>query len=200
MADYISEIEEIKDYYADLLILQYRQKPRARATIKLGAELYTTQAALQINDVLDIDTAEGSQLDLIGKILGVPRNIQGFNPDKKYFSYEYTGALGFSTKDETSNGIFKTYFNSSLSVYGLSDAEYRGVLKFKAIYNIRRGSMGDLDELYFNAFGTDIKMVNNKNLSVTYLISSNISTATNAAIFLGYLQPPIGISYNYEYV
>ena len=83
------EIESIENYYADLIIIQYRNKPKARATIKLGADLYLVDGLVfDLQNVLDIDIAQGTQLDLIGKILGCSRNIFGFNIDKKYFSFE----------------------------------------------------------------------------------------------------------------
>ena len=84
-----TEIESIENYYANLLIIQYRNKTKARATIKLGVDLYLGDGIVfDLQNVLDIDTAKGQQLDLIGKILGCNRNIFGYNVDKKYFSFE----------------------------------------------------------------------------------------------------------------
>lgn len=244
------EIESIENYYADLIIIQYRNKPKARATIKLGADLYLADGLVfDLQNVLDIDIAQGTQLDLIGKILGCSRNIFGFNIDKKYFSFEkdlshidtvaddaellaydttnvqvddvilvesdsnhdnkatlykWDGAAwqyvedseisyGYSDKNALSEGLWKSYKNSIGSAFDLADSDYRLLLKFKALYNLRRGSWGDMDEMYYRAFGNDVEMINNLDATVSYNVDANASLAFQVANFLGYIKPPLGI-------
>ncbi|WP_233116576.1 DUF2612 domain-containing protein [Aggregatibacter actinomycetemcomitans] len=65
--------------YADLLIWQYRNKPKAAATIKL-IESIISQGFVdlyKLQDVLNIETATGHQLDLVGKHVGQGRIING---------------------------------------------------------------------------------------------------------------------------
>ena len=196
---YEVEVSNVQEYYANLLILQYRNKHNARETVKLGASIYLADGLVfELNDILNIDTAVGAQLDLIGQILGCSRNIYGLNLDKNYFSFEKEDALGYSDKTALSQGYWKTYRNSIGSAYALPDDDYRYLLKFKAAYNLRRGSWGELDEIYHTFFGDELIMENNKDLSVTYYKSDAISTALNVAIFLGYIQPPMGIKYSIE--
>lgn len=198
---YETEIENIENYYADLLIIQYRNKPKARATIKLGVDLYLADGLVfQMQDVLDIDTAVGAQLDLIGKILGQEREIHGLTLDKDYFSFEKVDAFGYSDKDELSDGYWKQYRNSIASEYSLQDDDYRILLKFKALYNIRLGNMKFMDGMLYRLFGTDITITNNKDLTITYNIPTNYSTAVTAIIFLGYFNAPLGIDYNINYI
>ena len=197
---YETEVSNVQEYYANLLILQYRNKPKARQTIKLGASIYLADGLVfELNDILNIDKAEGAQLDLIGQILGCSRNIYGLNPDTNYFTFEQNDALGYSDKTALSQGYWKTYRNSIGSAYALQDNDYKNLLKFKAAYNLRRGSWGELDEIYHTFFGDELVMTNNKDLSVTYTASANLSFALKAAIFLGYIKPPMGISYTIEY-
>lgn len=194
----MTQIDDIKQYYGDLLILQYRNKPKARKTVQIGCDIYTGDGVVfDLINSLDIDSAEGAQLDLIGKILDCPRTIQGLNPDKQYFSFQYDGALGFSTAQELSNGIFKTFYNSIQSEYALKDDDYRQLLKFKAIVNIWRASMAEMDEAIYNSFGNDVLLINNQNLTITYIISNSLTIATQAALIQGYLRAPIGIGFNY---
>ena len=247
------EISEIENYYQNLLIIQYRNKPNARAMIKLAVDLYIADGIIfDLIDVLNIDTAVGAQLDLIGKILGCSRILAGFTLDTKFFSfeknpsfigtvanltalaaydtidlavdsilkveadanhdnkttyYQWNGATwdylandetsyGFSDANQLSEGYWKNYKNSLGAQYALPDDTYRQLLKFKALYNLRRGSWGEMDEMYYKAFGTELEMINNKNLSVTYNVSPNLSLALQAAIHLGYIEPPLGISYS----
>lgn len=252
---YDTEIANIENYYADLLIIQYRNKPNARATIKLGVDLYLADGLIfDFNNVLDIDTAEGAQLDLIGKILGVSRNIDGFTFNVDFFSFEknplyiatvadltalgnydtsnvtegdcikvesdsnhdnnttfyewvITGGVGdwtykasnneisygYSDKNELSQGYWKRYKNSVGSSYSLYDDDYRVLLKFKALYNVRYGSWACMDWLYKKAFGDEITLVNNKDATISYQVSSDASLGLQVAQFLGYIEPPLGI-------
>lgn len=198
----MSNIEDVQEYYANLLILQYRNKPKARETIKAMAELYLGDGLIfDLQNILDIDQAIGAQLDIIGKILGQPREIAGFVFDTNFFSFENaTTPYGYSDKNHLSDGYFKRYSNSLGSSYSLEDADYRRLLKFKAVYNLRRGSWKDLDEAYFTFFGDEIELINNQNLTVTFNIKASASIAARVAIYLDYIKPPLGISYNYNYI
>ena len=197
------DVASVENYYADTLIIQYRNKPKARATIKLGANLYLADGLIfDLNNILDIDTAEGAQLDLIGKILGCSRNIVGLTLDKDYFSYEKEPpevSYGYSDVNALSQGLWKSYNNSIGSAYSLFDADYRILLKFKALYNVRRGSMAFMDEMYYRIFRNEVNMINNHDLSVTYEIPASHSIAVETAIFLNYLEPPLGIDYSITY-
>ena len=199
MKDYTLDIEEVKEYYADLLILQYHSKNKARETVKLGAEIYMGDGLVfQLQDVLDIDEAEGKQLDIIGKILDCPRNVPNLSKDEiEYFEFHKEGGSnGFSTSEKLSKGYFKSpnidYLNGV--TYLLNDKDYRVLLKFKAIANRAQASWQFIDELFYNIFGNAISITNNKDLSITYNIANNlVSDGLLAAIELGYLEPPIGI-------
>lgn len=71
-------VEEVATNYADLLILQYRACPKARATIKMFVEeLLCNGFIFQFENILDIDTAFDYILNLIGKLVGCPRYIPG---------------------------------------------------------------------------------------------------------------------------
>lgn len=197
------EIASVENYYADLIIIQYRNKPKARATIQLGVDLYLADGLVfDLQNVLNIDEAKGAQLDLIGKILGCNRNIFGFNLNRKFFSFEKEDpeiSYGYSYEDKNtheiveSEGFWKTYKNSIGSAFALLDDDYRLLLKFKALYNLRRGSWGDMDRMYYRAFGNDVEIVNNLNATISYNVSENASLAFRAAEFLGYIKPPLGI-------
>lgn len=203
MIDYTTDIENVKNYYADLLILQYHSKTRARETVKLGAEIYMGDGIVfQLQDVLDIDTAEGAQLDIIGKILDCPRLIPGFEVEKPFFTFEHTGDdYGFSIVGQPSQGYFKSLSFDYSSTYSLPDNDYRLLLKFKAIANRAIASWKELDDLFYNLFGEGIKIINNKDLTITYQIKQSLITdGLLAAIKLNYLEPPIGVGYNIVYV
>lgn len=71
-------VEEVATNYADLLILQYRGCPKARATIKMFVEeLLCNGFIFQFENILDVDTAFDYILNVIGKLIGCPRYIPG---------------------------------------------------------------------------------------------------------------------------
>lgn len=199
MVDYSNEINETKKYYADLLILQYRHKPRARAMIELGVDLYLADGCvLQLQDLLDIDTAEGAQLDKIGKILDCPRTVQGVYNDLKYYTFHVdANSIGFSTIGNPQGGSFRTIRNYNQSQYSLPDTDYRWLLKFKSCVNVMRGSMQGIDEALYNVFNGDVLMKNNQDLTMTYIVSSERTLATLAAKNLKYYRAPEGVGANY---
>lgn len=76
----------IRDYYADLLIMQYKNKPRARATVQANVlqmlmPQYSSETDIDTKPILplavmaayNLDDAVGVQLDVLGKYLGMPR-------------------------------------------------------------------------------------------------------------------------------
>lgn len=65
---------QLINYYANLLILQYRQKPNAFATIQdLVEPVIMAQVPAQVNLAFDPATAAGQQLDFVGKYVGAKR-------------------------------------------------------------------------------------------------------------------------------
>ena len=103
---------EILSYYADLLILQYKQKPKAEATVKMFVDLLINgQLPLAVQDAFDIDTAVGYQLDIIGKYAGVTRD-----------GYSFSGPM--TLNDEDYRKIIKLKIiknNSGSSLYDIKN-------------------------------------------------------------------------------
>jgi hypothetical protein len=199
MPDYTQDIQDVKTYYADLLILQYRNKPKARETIKIGADIYLGDGVIfQLQDILDIDKAEGAQLDIIGKILDCPRVVQGIYNDMIFFQfYDGPDSVGFSTVGNPQGGNFRTIQNYNQSEYSLPDDDYRFLLKFKSAVNVMRGSERGIDEALWNVFQGDVLLKNNHNLTITYIVSAERTLAALAAKQLGYYRAPEGIGANY---
>jgi hypothetical protein len=199
MPDYTQDIQDVKTYYADLLILQYRNKPKARETIKIGADIYLGDGVIfQLQDILDIDTAEGAQLDIIGKILDCPRVVQGIYNDMVFFQfYDGEDSVGFSTVGNPQGGNFRTIQNYNQSEYSLPDDDYRFLLKFKSAVNVMRGSERGIDDALWNVFQGDVLLKNNHNLTITYIVSAERTLAALAAKQLGYYRAPEGVGANY---
>ena len=79
---------DLSDYYKNLLIVQYHEKEKAQAEVGLNAKTFAGDWVMsEIENIPDIDTAEGAQLDLIGKIVGRSRNANGFTFGQDFYSY-----------------------------------------------------------------------------------------------------------------
>ena len=174
-------LDDVREYYADLLILQYRHKPKARETVKMGVDIYTGDGVLfQLPDILNIDVAVGAQLDT------------------KFFQFHVDeNSLGFSTVGHPSMGVAKSRYNSNLATYALIDDDYRLLLKYKAYVNRLDGTMAGIDEALYNCFGDDINLRNNQDSTITYEISNN-TLAIQAARILGYFRAPVGVGVSFD--
>lgn len=71
--------EELVTYYADLLIIQYRGKPKAYETIKaLVRPILMDQLPLDVQAAFSVEGAIGVQLDVVGKYAGIARRVPTF--------------------------------------------------------------------------------------------------------------------------
>jgi hypothetical protein len=72
--------EQLTTYYAELLISQYRNKPKARAHIKALANIIImNQMPLAVQKAFNVNNCVGVQLDVVGKYVGAHRIITGPN-------------------------------------------------------------------------------------------------------------------------
>lgn len=60
-------------YYSNLLIMQYHNKPKAKATIETTVGLLPDDLIMEVINGFDIETAVGKQLDILGEYVGVDR-------------------------------------------------------------------------------------------------------------------------------
>lgn len=61
-------------YYSNLLILQYHNKPKAKATVEAVTSILPDELIQEVNNGFDVDTAVGKQLDVLGSVVGVDRS------------------------------------------------------------------------------------------------------------------------------
>lgn len=119
------------------LIWQYRKKSRARATAKLlNDEVYKAfDDAIKVAEILDIDTASGYALDLVGRHVGVSREQQNLIL-KDFFAFTQT-----EKKQGFGKGEFYRLGNSSKGSFYLNDSDYRFLIKAKIIKNYQTGTL-----------------------------------------------------------
>lgn len=158
---------EIKAYYANLLIMQYLKKPKAYATV--AAQVYpaliptedgTTTLPLKAQDSFNIETAIGIQLDVLGKYVGVSRTIY--------------------------------YYGVPIV---LNDSDFRSLIKFAVILNSSDSSLYNIQKLLVQYFGSNILIYDYQNMYMSYFINSSVGTVNliKAIISQFILPKPMGV-------
>ena len=125
-----------------------------------------------------IDTAKGRQLDLIGKIVGQPREIIDAEM-LEYFSYQGVplGQAFGDLQDASKGGI---YYDMTNPLYGevlLTDDEYRLFIKAKIFKDNSRGTPDEVVEFMkfvFKAIRLSYDSYNSTSWLVTYLSSKEL--------------------------
>lgn len=103
--------QSLIDYYVDLLIIQYRGKPKARATIDalvkmvIADQIYTT-----VQNAFSIENAIGVQLDTIGKYAGAKRT-----------GFDFTGPITLT--DDEYRTLIKIAVSQNNAGSSLSDIQ-----------------------------------------------------------------------------
>ena len=131
-------MKELIKYFVNLLILQYRNKPKAKATIETLAEHTFSDSQgkifpLEVQGSYSLDTAVGKQLDTIGKYIGYDRVLQ-FPVNDNFVYAEYDGSSnpenGYSDYyQETETFPYAEYRYTSYEYYNVTDDTYRKLLK-----------------------------------------------------------------------
>lgn len=135
----MNKLEDLINYYINLLIIQYHNKPKARATIRaFVGELLTLYVLFrELEYAFDLNKAMGKQLDIAAKYFGVVRKFVGLNFKYKYFSFQYQGGdeegLSFRIIGQDDEGKLRTLRAEKTYQYDLDDNQFRTLLKLRAI-------------------------------------------------------------------
>jgi hypothetical protein len=168
-------MSDFTEIYKSLLILQYADKPKARADIETRAVEWEGiyNFARSFETEFDIDTAWGDRLDKIGKIVGQTRIIErGYL--KTYFGFlGNPNARGFGVAP---------FFKLTDPVYEktvLSDEQYRFFIRARISKNVasarlssESGSQG-LQETIDFLFSSEGFAVDNKDMTMTIYLDES---------------------------
>lgn len=124
----------IDTYYSNLLILQYHNKPKAKATVEATVGLLPDELIQEVITGFNIETAVGKQLDILGIYVGVDR------------FYDNEGVIE-SLDDEDYRILIKLKAianTSDLSHKSLDDALYQFFGN-----DVRMDSEGNMEMSYF---------------------------------------------------
>ncbi len=200
----MADVQDLIDYYANLLIIQYHNKPKAKATIELLAgEVLADGILFDIRDGYAVDSAVGTQLDVIGKYVGVDRFYINHDPINYFGLTNYTEVdpdseekWGFTTyadyNDNQYNGTLN--YNSILSITNsLNDDDYRVIIRLKILQNNINHSHKEINDSVYAIFGRDIRPDSTGDMHMVYFITDNLTAIINAALLKNLLPRPMGV-------
>jgi len=154
---------DVKDYLAEArsrVTEAFKEKPVFDKYLQLAssASAEIQAVALDLYNKRWIDTAEGAQLDIIGNIVGQPRELVGADL-YTFFGYEGNPASNsFGTvSDPTIGGFYLTAGTSTSGNIILDDYLYRRFIKAKIIKNKTRATPEDV--IKFLTFVFDVENV-----------------------------------------
>lgn len=202
----MTDISDIVSYYSDLLIIQYHDKPKAKAHIELLVnELLSSGILFDIRDAFNIDTAIGVQLDILGKYVDLDRfykgqTLKGFfcftnynefvlDPTKVGFT---NYSVGFNSKGRTLT--YNDYLSNNQT---LNDDDFRFLIKFRIIQNNINHSVASIDNAIYEFFGTQLFPDSAGNMAMYYFVQGIIPARILVAFQKKLLPKPIGVRLAY---
>lgn len=209
-------MEELIKYFCNLLIIQYKNKPKAKATIEaLVRSLFETSDGkvflLEYQNAYDIDTAHLEQLRYLSNYIGYNDNLNII--DTNYFKLSDTEGLdetpGLSDTDDQAIGYplltYSGYTYTELSLSGLTDVDFfRKTLLFLIDMKTDVLSLGNLDKNLYKYYGLDI-YVKEGDKEITYVYSQailklfNLNLEAIEAFIKKYMPRPMGCGLNIEF-
>ena len=161
-------MEDLIKYFTNLLILQYKNKPRAKATIETltrnaFSDTQNNIFPIEVQNAYNLDTAMGKQLDVLGKYLGYDR-ILPIPIDNTFKFAEYDGSInpeqGYSKyNDNKTTYPYAEYRYSTYDYYYMDNVPYRKVLKMISYLKGKPLSLGNINDALKYAFNGDIYVV-----------------------------------------
>ncbi len=185
--------------YAKSILMQYVSKPKAYAHI----EAYVTalmiyDLAIAVRDGYDPATVTGVQCDIIGKYLGLLREIKGFALQNSGFGLlDYTqtppieGVSAFLDYAAEPSGHFLDYADGD-TTYILTDAEFHIVIAMAIQRQHGNGSMENIHNTLYPVFGNDYLVVETQ-MGLHYFIQAVHQRMAGLLDALGFFPRPMGV-------
>lgn len=204
--DYAVINEDLKKYFADLLIAEYRCSDQNRAFIKLLYDVAFVDAlALQIkNECLNVEESIGKQLDQVGEWVGVDRLYNNnIIWNRAYFSFVdwnktpnpiFQGGFSNYKNFEYLDGFtmtWKALQDLKPQVYKLGDNYFRELIKLKIIKNSIRFTKKEIDEAIYKWSNGQVHTVWEK-MKLTYKYNLQYSQIMGLALLKNCLPVPVG--------
>jgi len=176
----------MSNQYTDLIPSANASQPKFAAMVEVITQGAVDNLAIyaQFDSAWDLDTAVGTQLDVLGQWIGMSRTVQ-VPITGLYFSFDIVG-VGFD------QGVWYQTGNPLFSNVLLTDDQYRPALKAKALANRIGRSIYDIysvTDILFSGTPTDVIVHDYQDMTMAFEITGTIPDDTTLAILNGdYLQ------------
>ena len=191
--------------YVNLLIKQYWEKPKAAAEIEMMAGTWrkTFEWIDSFSDEFDLNNATGDRLDIIGRIVGIGRNIPYSIPKIAFGFDENPNSRGFddlfSPLDD--RAPFQDLFESESTELVLDDNAYRQFIRAKIAKNtfgpyLSGNDFLSIQDAVINIFGGLAYVTDNYDMTLTLHVSAVFnSTTLDAILKMSLIPKPQGVRY-----
>ena len=200
-----ANLATVVDYYVERLPAQFRDKPKARATIAILVKQAVADFLIDdFGSAFDIETAVGPQLDVIAKYIGVDRN-SAIPASLQFFGLQLPGgggsSNGFNIAESPLNGfLFEDCTNANLPTTAYTDLQFRFVLKIQTALNHFDGTFAWIQNFLNQFFSGIITVTNGFNFTyapvfnLDYVISADdlIALPISEANLRTFLPRPMG--------
>jgi hypothetical protein len=201
--------EEVIQYYVDRLIIQYRQKPRARATVAAFVrEAVANLWVLKLADAFNLETARGKQLDLLAKYIGITRHYEDMEAPQDYFGFanykraEPQNPNGFRDYEKEFINSRAIWFQYGFKQYAsalLGDEAFRTLLKLNIINNTTDTTLPGIMAALRRIFGNAITVIDNADMTLTYIVNGSVIDLPKS-VLEKILPRPAGVGVNVKIV
>ena len=187
-------------YYSALLPIQFRGLPKANATMNiLVKQALADFMASQLADCYDLETAEGAQLDILAKYIGVNRNS---NVPASVLFFSYADARGggpfqgFNAAGASSlNGyVYDSVNNLDLPTTAFTDVQFLFVLQMQIALNHFDGTFSYIQTFLEEFFPGQITCTDNRDMTLTYNVIAGLPISNT--ILVNFLPRPMGVGIN----
>lgn len=181
--------------YSNLIIYQYANKPKAKATIDaiLGEADIIIDNLTDLMNQWDIDVARGYSLDIIGRRIGVSRTLPAF------VSKGYLGYLGAVGGEPWGLGIWYREGESTGDAITLGDSDFRFLIRAKIYKNFQTGTLDYVLNAMRQLLSSNANVEDNYDMTATvYLPLESLNSLQDYMIqVMDILPRPMGVMYNY---
>lgn len=195
------QVQSAIAYYVRLLVFQY-QLTKAENTIAiLVKQLMMDGLPDAVQNAFNVPSpgvpgAVGRQLDILGKYIGIPRNIGEATPLPYFGFVDYAGGgneNGFSNYDGSTNalGVWFLYQYQGARNTDLSDDAYSFMMALKIILNSSDGTLYSIQRFLDTLLPGFVTVTDNQDMTLTYAVSLDSPVAP--AVLEPYLPRPMGV-------
>jgi Protein of unknown function (DUF2612) len=184
--------------YTNLITSEHSDKPKFMATVAATCQPFADmfEEYNDVDELYNIDTAQGAQLDVIGQWIGLSRTLS-IPLTGVYFSFDTSG-LGFD------QGVWQGPFDPSTQLTQLGDETYRQVLKAKIQANKFDGTIPTYKAILNAAYGsasTTLHVINKTSTTYDiYVVGTALPPISLQLLKLDILQLiPAGVTLNGVY-